>query len=353
MKIIFILLMTLNSLAAIEKNKTYIGLRHSHSDEAKLAYNFMAMMLKNVESKGRVQLFELKNDLKYEQLPAKVKKYFFQVRYEDLINPYNSNKKNLVSPKIHQSIINGLDKISLIRYQSYVENLVTIGNRRNGEAVNYISSEFEKIGLEVSRDYNVIATLKGEDSNFRIVVVGHMDTVSNTVGADDNASGASGVLELARSLTEHFENTKPKYDIVFLVSEDEEIGLKGAKDYVKKASRAGELSKIKFVINMDMIAYNTNGVVDLETDRKFESQAKYIADMAQKYTSLKTNLVLNPWGSDHMPFIDADIPAVLSIETWKTHTPCWHKSCDTIDSLNFNYAIEILKMNFAAILGIN
>lgn len=353
MRILLIILLTISSFAEIEKNKTYIGLRHSHSQEAKLAYNFMAMMLKQVESKGRVQLFELKNNLKYEELPAKVKKYFFEVRYEDLINPYVSNRKNLVPAKTHQNILRGLEKISLNKYQSFIENLVTIGNRRNGEAVNYISSEFEKMGLEVSRDYNVIATLKGEDSNFRIVVVGHMDTVSNTVGADDNASGASGVLELARSLTEHFENAKPKYDIVFLVSEDEEIGLKGAKDYVKKASRSGDLSKIKFVINMDMIAYNTNGIVDLETDRKFESYAKYMADMAQKYTSLQTNLVLNPWGSDHMPFIDADIPAVLSIETWKTHTPCWHKSCDTIDSLNFNYAVEILKMNFASIVGIN
>ena len=101
---------------------------------------------------------------------------------------------------------------------------------------------------------------------------------------------------------------------------------------------------------MDMIAYNQNGIVDLETNRKNKKLAEYFAMMAGKYTTLKSNLVLQAWGSDHIPFLKKKIPAILTIENWKTHTPCWHKSCDTFETLNLNYALEILKMNYSVIL---
>lgn len=354
MKTLITSLILLSSIshAQLTDNKKYIGLRHSHSSEAKMAYNFMAMQLKQVLSKGRVQLFELKNDKKLSDLPAKVQKYFFEVSMKDLINPYTPKgnvKFNLKDDAKVQSALNNLSKES---YQNFVENMVTIGNRRNGEAANYIAGELRKLGLEVTKDYNVIGTLKGK-SDKKIVIVGHMDTVSNTVGADDNASGSSGVMEMAKAITAHYSNEMPNHTFVFLVTEDEEIGLRGAKAYVKAARRAGTADKIKFALNMDMVAYNSNGVLDLETDSKFKKQAMYMAEMAAKYTSLRINLVLNPWGSDHMPFINAGIPAVLSIENWSDHTPCWHKSCDTIETLNFDYAIELLKMNVATVVGLD
>ena len=44
-----------------------------------------------------------------------------------------------------------------------------------------------------------------------------------------------------------------------------------SKDFVWKTRDNGLLNKIKFVINMDMIGYNENGIVDIETNREFEA----------------------------------------------------------------------------------
>jgi hypothetical protein len=54
------------------------------------------------------------------------------------------------------------------------------------------------------------------------------------------------------------------------------------------------------------------------------------------------------WGSDHVPFLRKGIPGILTIEHWKTKTPCYHKSCDILDTLNISYLVEIAKLNLAA-----
>ncbi len=74
----------------------------------------------------------------------------------------------------------------------------------------YISGQFKASGYEVSRQpflfrgntyHNVIAELTGGASPEKILIVGaHYDTVRTTSGADDNASGVAGLLDLARTL---------------------------------------------------------------------------------------------------------------------------------------------------------
>jgi hypothetical protein len=348
------LLLSFTTFASItlDKNKNYIGLRHEHTVAGEFAHDNIGKFAKHIINKGRVQLYEI-TDTPYAKFPPSIKKFTFKVKPKDLINPYTPVGNLKLNKSIDLKIEKALTKLSVSNYKNYVSNLVKLGVRRRGEGASYIANEFRKLGLSVEKDYNVLAKIEGKNPNSVVVIVGHMDTVRNTAGADDNASGASGVLEMARVLAETYADEKPANALYFLVTEDEEIGLKGAKAFIKAARSSGELSKLKFSINMDMIAYNSNGVVDLETDKKFEAHAKMMAEIAAKYTTLKTNLVLNPWGSDHMPFINSNIPAVLSIENWKTHTPCWHKSCDTIDTLNFDYAIELLKMNVATVMALD
>ncbi|HWR71546.1 MAG TPA: M28 family peptidase [Nitrospirota bacterium] len=74
----------------------------------------------------------------------------------------------------------------------------------------YIADQFSSFGYHVTRQpfsfsgntyHNVIAELRGSRSPERIIVVGaHYDTVRTTFGADDNASGVAGLLDLARCL---------------------------------------------------------------------------------------------------------------------------------------------------------
>ncbi len=91
---------------------------------------------------------------------------------------------------------------------------------------------------------NVVATLPGIYTPDKINIVGgHHDSYSSgdpmvfAPGADDNASGTSAVLEIARVLKE--TNYQPESTIKFITFAAEEYGLWGSKDYALKAYNSG------------------------------------------------------------------------------------------------------------------
>src|SRR5690606_24308011 len=120
--------------------------------------------------------------------------------------------------------------------------------------------------------YNVMARLPGTGRPDDIIVVGaHYDSISQSPqttapGAEDNGSGTAGLLELARILAP----ARPEATILFIAYAGEEQGLNGSYDHVRKLRAAGELTKVKAVYNMDMIAYTSDADFDclLESDRR-------------------------------------------------------------------------------------
>ena len=72
---------------------------------------------------------------------------------------------------------------------------------------------------------------------------------------------------------------------------------------------------------------------------------------AQDYTSLAVQTSLNPFASDHVPFINASLPALLTIEGADTANHNIHTANDTLDKIHYGLAAEILKMNVAVVAG--
>ena len=72
-----------------------------------------------------------------------------------------------------------------------------------------------------------------------------------------------------------------------------------------------------------------------------------LKEAAATYTQLTVEISLNPFASDHVPFIDAGIPAVLTIEGADNTNNRVHSANDTIDHLKADLAVEILSMNVA------
>jgi Zn-dependent M28 family amino/carboxypeptidase len=75
---------------------------------------------------------------------------------------------------------------------------------------------------------------------------------------------------------------------------------------------------MKLMINMDMIGYardpNILRVI-LETDRKYSNISDLFKKMALDYCEkLETIISFNPFGSDHVPYIRRNMPAILSID---------------------------------------
>jgi Zn-dependent M28 family amino/carboxypeptidase len=267
-----------------------------------------------------------------------------------------------------------LNKLSIPKFNSDVATLAKYPNRHS-TTENYVKASewaskqlagaglktnFQSITVNGKKSRNVIGTKAGTNkSGKEILVVAHLDSVNHdsnkpateavAPGADDNASGSAGVLQLARAL----KNVDTKHTMRFILVGGEEQGLFGSKQYVSKLSSA-QKSKIDFVINMDMIG-SQNGkspAVLLEGSNKSPAMRNLISGLTQaakEYTNLKVNTSFKPADSDHVPFIQAGIPAVLTIEGGWDKNDRIHTAKDTLGTVNAKQANEILRMNLAYI----
>lgn len=268
---------------------------------------------------------------------------------------YSSMNKMAANP----SIRNQVSKMSETLIRDYVVKLAGFktryaGTPENEKAVEEIEKNLSELGYVTSqicyasRRCSVLAEKKGAVAEDKVILVeAHMDSVGKDfAGADDNASGTAVLMEMARVLSTY----KNQKTIRFFVTNGEEGGLLGAEHYVKTLKASGRVRELSLVINMDMVGWNSNGIVELETNSGFENLAKMFAELASTYTTLKSKITLGAWGSDHVPFLKAGVPALLTIEDWSTKTPCYHASCDKPEGLNYGYATEIGKLNVSAVM---
>jgi hypothetical protein len=301
--------------------------------------------------KGRVQIVTLKKDLHFGELPFYVQNALTPINPKVMTTKPMSRRWHDIRERfgiirVDPRILSLTNQVTAETMRSTITELVSTGTRTNDTSIDWVMNKFSSYGYDPVHNYNIEVFKEGTSKANEIVIIeGHMDTVGGTVGADDNASGASAVLEAARV----FADQTTERSILFLITEGEERGLLGAYRKVKELREQGRLGDVKFVVNMDMIGYNSNGKVDLETEPEFESVVDWMAEQVFLYTDLEPVKVLNAWGSDHVPFIKAGVDTLLTIEHWNTHTPCWHKACDKLDTINFDYAAQIAKLNIAAI----
>jgi hypothetical protein len=314
----------------------------------------LAPHIKTIHKEGRLWVVKLKKNA-----PSNIKSHLRPLSGgEDsyMYRPIFPMRLNFKMPtKIQQMV----EQVSRDAIENDVIDLASYRTRRTGtqenkEAVEAALERLKSYGYEVEKvcysgtDCSVVAEKKGlTRADEVLLVMGHIDSVgASYAGADDNASGTAVLLEMARVLKD-YNNQKT---IRFFISNGEEQGLRGSTHYVRKLSDEGTLNDISLVINMDMVGYNHTGIVELETDPAYKDLAQWFAELASQYTSLKTKITLGAWGSDHVPFLRKGIPSLLTIEDWSAKTPCYHKACDTPDTLNYEYATEIGKLNLSAIL---
>jgi len=234
------------------------------------------------------------------------------------------------------------------------------------QAAAWVGRQLEEMGFEVRTEaitvdgrasLNVMADRSGQRSGGREVVLAtaHLDSVNHDAGggpnapapgADDNASGSAGVLQLARSLRAH----PAAEDLRLILFGGEEQGLLGSRDYVTGLSTA-ERARIRAVVNMDMIGCLNRAPASVLLEGAAVSQTVMdgLAQAAATYTGLIVETSLHPWGSDHVPFIEADLPAVLTIEGADQANKNEHSDRDRLDTISFDLALEILRMNVAFI----
>jgi hypothetical protein len=319
--------------------------QHPHDVEKILPY------ISTVKKAGRLWLVEIHQDL-----PVQWRGLFRPTSQRVLHHSIAPRTKNLQAPL--PLIKEFTQRVRASSIRADVEKLCSFKTRATGtlenqQAVEMMEHFFKSLGLTTRRQCfrsnacNVIAEREGKSPQ-AILLMAHIDSVGKKfAGADDNASGVAVLMEVARAVRD-YDN---QHTLRFFITNGEEQGLTGARYYVDSLKRSGEIKDILLAINMDMVGYNSNGFVELETDGKFQSLALWFSQLVTTYTKLNSKITLGAWGSDHVPFINADIPSLLTIEDWSTKTPCYHAECDLPNTLNYDYAAEIGKLNVAAMIS--
>jgi Zn-dependent M28 family amino/carboxypeptidase len=188
-----------------------------------------------------------------------------------------------------------------------------------------------------------------------VFVGAHLDSInygSNLApGADDNASGSAAVLEAARVLVANLKED-PGVEFRFALFSGEEQGLYGSKAMAKKMAEAGEIERIRDAVILDMIAFDQGGALDVTLESKAFNQPGMdrMAELAALYTSLAASTTTNAWGSDHIPFLNRGVKAILPIEGEYDDNPHDHTGHDVAANLNHDLAAQIMRLMVASLL---
>lgn len=214
---------------------------------------------------------------------------------------------------------------------------------------------------------NIIVEIKGTKLPHEVVLVSaHFDAVPGSPGADDDASGVAGVMELARVLKDRpLERTVRLVLFTF-----EEVGLVGSAAYVRqwrddtKPGGPREKETIVAMLSLELLGYYSDkegsqkspfpavkGVFEpstvgdnivLVTTSAHQPLTKRVeAAMIAAAPGVKVfRADFSPvplpdlMRSDHAPFLLAGIPAVMVTDTANFRNPNYHKATDTIETLD-------------------
>jgi len=221
-------------------------------------------------------------------------------------------------------------------------------------------SGVSQLTLEPKKTSNIIARLVGKDAKLKdeyVVIGAHCDHVGMGAmgsmlgkegrgkmhpGADDNASGTAGLLEIAQYFASLKPEERPARSILFMAFSGEEEGLLGSYYYLKNPEVP--VKETIAMLNLDMIGRSLNGAIQVAGI----GTSKGFKDLVQKYTSSAkfasdpgTKVHLGSSGSgpsDHAAFCESKIPVLFFFTGLH---PDYHRPSDTWDKINAPMAAEV------------
>lgn len=264
-------------------------------------------------------------------------------------------------------------------------------NYRNIESLNqaagYISGEFEKLGLTVEEqpytamgaEYkNIIVSFGPKDAE-RLIVGAHYDVCSEQDGADDNASGTAGLIELARMLKWKSPTLAYRIDLVAYTLEEPPFfrtEQMGSAVHAKSLHDAG--IEVKGMVCLEMIGFfsDKRGSQDYPVGCLklfYPVKGNYIALIGKlgkskimrqtkrkmrraSDTKIRT-LTAPAWVpgidfSDHLNYWKYGYRAVMITDTAFYRNKNYHEHTDTAEKLDYNKMADIVAGVFNAITSL-
>jgi len=201
--------------------------------------------------------------------------------------------------------------------------------------------------------HNIVAKVTGSDPVLKdeVVVVGaHYDHVGKDNrgrvfgGADDNASGTAGVIELARAF--NGLETKPRRTLVFILFTAEEKGLLGARYYVDHP--VFPLEDTIAMVNLDMIGRNDVEQISFLGRYQYPKLYEIIDDANSQSVNLEINFSVEQFvrNSDQFPFMREGIPSAFFNSG--SHDEL-HRPEDTVDRIKADKTQKVTQLAFLSL----
>ena len=282
------------------------------------------------------------------------------------------NKDNLYTT------VKTLSKVTPARNYSNPESL--------NKTAHYIKSKFEEYGyspreqiykVEGNEYKNIIVTAGPEDAP-TLVVGAHYDVCGDQPGADDNASGIAGLLELARLIQTNKPELRYRIEMVaYTLEEPPFFRSKLMGSYVHAKSLYDSKTPVVGMIGLEMIGYFT----DKDKSQNYPlslmklfypSKGDFIALVGRyadgsllkhlknnmKQTAVKVSTLKAPSFvagidfSDHLNYWNFGYSAVMVTDTAFYRNANYHQISDTIEKLDFDKMKEVVKGLYLAIVNL-
>ncbi len=255
-----------------------------------------------------------------------------------------------------------------------------VAERENNWRIReWIREKFESFGYAVSLhgEYqNVVATPKNRSSLPFLVAATHYDTVPGSPGADDNGSGIAVLLACAKMLAKVGTIGSTRF-ILFNREEDDLLGsTEFVRDYLKQRemdiSETHVLEMVGFCSHepnsqrippgLPVKAPDVGNFLGLVGNRRSNRIVGDLLVQARTYLEdfpvlgLKVYMGLERHfphlqRSDHSPFWEAGIPALMWTDTSEFRNPNYHTRFDTPDTLDYTFMKKVAQLLFIRILS--
>jgi hypothetical protein len=211
----------------------------------------------------------------------------------------------------------------------------------------------------------------GDPRRARVLAGAHYDAVPGTPGADDNASGVAVLLAAARAIGPHS-------DLCFVAFNGEECGLAGSRALAGSLGR----NRLEQVHVLEMVGFTSGaplsqrnpvpvvrcpevgdflGLVGSHRSRRaldhvvacagHSAVPVYGLELSEGSTGEVWRMAPHVFRSDHAPFWDEGIPALMWTDTAEFRNPNYHLPTDTPDSLDYGFMAGVARLLTHSVLS--
>lgn len=283
------------------------------------------------------------------------------------LTTYSSyNPEHTVSPEALSAHVQFLSETCLPRDHENTLNL--------NKAANYIENAFSQSADQVelqtyvanNYEYKNVIGFYGPESDEVFIVGAHYDAFMDFPGADDNASGVAGLIELGKLLSKASLQSQIIL-VAYTLEEPPYFRTENMGSAVHAQSLISNKVKVKLMISLEMIGYFSevegsqefpNPIMRLlypdrgnyiaVVDQMFTNNAHSIKQAINTYTDLPAYSINAPKSipgidfSDHMSYWNNSYPAVMITDTAFYRNKNYHTPEDTYDKLNYEKMSQVV-----------